>query len=51
MLVEILLDILLIRIGDGDVFLTEDDAETVYLFDLGHMDNVAAMGAQKLWTG
>ena len=31
MVVEELLNIVLVGIGDGDVFLTENDAETVYL--------------------
>ena len=51
MLVEVLLDIVLVGVGDGDVFIAEDDAETVYLFDLGHVDDVAAMGAKELGTG
>ena len=51
MFVEVLLDVVLIGVGDGDVFVAKDDAEAVYLFDLGHVDDVRAMGAQELGTG
>ena len=51
MFVEVLLDIVLVGVGDGDVFVAKDDAEAVYLFDLGHVDDVRAMGAQELGTG
>ena len=37
-----------VGVGDGDVFVAKDDAEAVYLFDLGHVDDVRAMGAQAL---
>ena len=51
MFVEVLLDVVLVGVGDGDVFVAKDDAEAVYLFDLGHVDDVAAVGAQELGTG
>ena len=48
MFVEVLLDVVLVGVGDGDVFVAKDDAEAVYLFNLGHVDDVRAMGAQAL---
>ena len=51
MFVEILLDVFLVGVGDGNVFLAEDNTETVYQPNLRHVDNVGTMGAQKLWMG
>jgi len=51
MFVEVLLDVVLIGVGDGDVFVAKDDAEAVYLFDLvNHRDWYLFHGAKHLVT-
>ena len=51
MLFEKLLYVLFVGVGDGDVLVAEDDAETVDTLGLGHVDDIGAVGAQKFGTG
>ena len=45
MLVEILLYVLFVVVGDGDERLTEDDTETIDALYLGHTHNIRTMSA------
>ena len=49
--VEVLDDVVLVGVGDGDVFIAEDDAETVYLLYHGHVYDVGTVYSQELRTG
>ena len=51
MLVEILLDIILIAVGDGNILVAKDNAETIDGMYPRHVNDIRAMGAQKLRTG
>ena len=50
MVVKELLYIVLVGVGDRYILLAENDTETIYLLSFRHVYNIAAMGAQKLWT-
>lgn len=51
MRVEILLYILLVAVGDGQILVAEDDSEALNGFSFRHVDNVRAVCAQEFGTG
>ena len=49
--VQIVLHHLLIAVGNGDVDIAEDDAQSVDHLHLRHVDHIAAVRAQKVGRG
>ena len=51
MLLQKVHHLILVVVGHGDVLVAEDDAQAVDRLHLGHVDDIAAVGAQELGVG